>query len=105
MAVLLASADIKSLLDQFFAFIGLFGGSLGGLFLLGMFTKRATGRGAVVGAVIGAIVLFLVQSYTDTHVYLYAFVGVTTCFASGYISSLILGGSKSDTTGLTIFDL
>ena len=42
---------LKSLLEQFFAFIGLFGGSLGGLFLLGMFTKRATGRGAFTGAV------------------------------------------------------
>ncbi|MBN1154398.1 sodium/solute symporter [candidate division KSB1 bacterium] len=104
-AVSLASADIKSLLDQFFAFIGLFGGSLGGLFLLGMFTKRATGRGAFTGAIIGAIVLYLVQSYTDTHVYLYAFVGVTACFIGGYVSSLILGGAKSDISGLTVYDL
>jgi len=102
-ALLLASADIKSLLDQFFAFIGLFGGSLGGLFLLGMFTKRATGRGAVMGAIIGAIVLYMVQAYTDTHVYLYAFVGVTTCFFSGYLISLMLGGPKPDIEGLTVF--
>jgi SSS family transporter len=104
-AVLLATADIKSLLDQFFAFIGLFGGSLGGLFLLGMFTKRATGRGAVMGAIIGAIVLYLVQAYTATHVYLYAFVGVSTCFITGYLISLVLGGAKSHIDGLTIFTI
>ncbi|MCA9732395.1 MAG: sodium/solute symporter [Deferribacteres bacterium] len=104
-AVLLASADIKSLLEQFFAFIGLFGGSLGGLFLLGMFTKRATGRGAFTGAIIGVIVLYLVQSYTDTHLYLYTFVGVSACFVGGYVSSLLLGGAKSDISGLTVFDL
>lgn len=103
--MLLASADIKSLLEQFFAFIGLFGGSLGGLFLLGMFTKRATGRGAFTGAIIGVIVLYLVQSYTDTHLYLYTFVGVSACFVGGYVSSLLLGGAKSDISGLTVFDL
>ncbi|MBN1466360.1 sodium:solute symporter, partial [candidate division KSB1 bacterium] len=104
-AVLLASADISSLLDQFFAFIGLFGGSLGGLFLLGMFTKRATGRGAFAGAIIGAVALYLVQSYTDTHVYLYAFVGIAACFIGGYVSSLLLGGVSADISGLTIYDL
>ena len=104
-AVLLATADIKSLLDQFFAFIGLFGGSLGGLFVLGMFTKRATGRGAVVGAIIGASVLYLVQSFTDTHLYLYGFVGVASCFISGYLFSLLPGGHKPDIAGLTIFTI
>jgi Na+/proline symporter len=104
-AVLLGTADIKSLLDQFFAFIGLFGGSLGGLFLLGLFTKRATGRGAFTGAIIGAAILYIVQSYTDTHLYLYAFVGVTSCFIAGYLSSLLIGGPKSSTSGLTIFEL
>jgi SSS family transporter len=104
-ALLLASADIKSLLDQFFAFIGLFGGSLGGLFLLGMFTKRASGKGAVIGAVIGAIVLYMVQAHTATHVYLYAFVGITSCFLSGYIISLFLRGPEPNIEGLTIFTL
>ncbi|MBN1561384.1 sodium/solute symporter [candidate division KSB1 bacterium] len=104
-AISLASADIRSLLDQFFAFIGLFGGSLGGLFLLGMFTRRATGRGAFAGAIIGAVALYLVQSKTDTHVYLYAFVGIAACFIGGYVSSLLLGGATSNIDGLTIYDL
>lgn len=104
-AVLLATADIKSLLDQFFAFIGLFGGSLGGLFLLGLFTTRTSGAAAVIGAIVGAVVLYLVQMYTQTHVYLYAFVGVTSCFISGYLASWLVGKNCKDIDGLTIFAL
>jgi Na+/proline symporter len=102
---MLAGSDIKSLLEQFFAFIGLFGGSLGGLFLLGIFTTRANSRGAVIGAVSGALALYLVQTYTDTHVYLYAFVGVFSCFVSGYLASLLTGSSKQSVQGLTVFTL
>jgi len=104
LAVMLAGSDIKSLLEQFFAFIGLFGGSLGGLFLLGIFTTRTNSRGAVTGAASGAVVLYLVQTYTDTHVYLYAFVGVASCFVSGYLASLLSGKPKQSLSGLTVFN-
>jgi len=105
LALIFASADIKSLLDQFFAILGLFGGALGGIFLLGMFTKRARGRGAVIGAIIGAISLFFVSRYTDTHVYLYAAIGILITMVSGWILSLIIPDEKKDITGLTVYDL
>ena len=105
LALVFASADIKSLLDQFFAVLGLFGGALGGLFLLGMFTRKAHGRGAVAGAVIGAIVLFIVSRFTQTHVYLYAAIGIVTTMSSGWVLSLILPSAEKDIAGLTVFDL
>lgn len=104
-ALVFAAADIKSLLDQFFAIIGLFGGALGGMFLLGMFTRRANGRGAVAGAVIGAITLFFVSNFTDTHVYLYAAIGIVSTMLSGWIISLLVKSDNKDISGLTIFDL
>lgn len=48
--LLLASYEVQSLWDLFLEMIGLFGGSLAGLFALGIFTRRAHGAGALVGA-------------------------------------------------------
>ena len=103
-ALVFASADIKSLLDQFFAVLGLFGGALGGMFLLGMFTKRANATGALTGAIMGAIVLFFVSTFTNTHVYLYAAIGVTTTMVIGWVVSLFSKQNK-DISGLTVWDL
>jgi solute:Na+ symporter, SSS family len=104
-ALLFSSADIKSLFESFITVIGLFGGSLGGLFLLGMFTRRANGSGAVVGALVGAVVLYLVKTYTATHLYLYAFIGITTCFSVGYLVSLCIPAAPRPLRGLTIFTI
>jgi len=105
LALVFASADIKSLLDQFFAVLGLFGGALGGMFLLGMFTRRAHGKGAVAGAIIGAITLFFVSNYTETHVYLYAAIGIVSTMISGWTLSLILKDDEKNINGLTVYDL
>jgi len=105
MALVFASADIKSLLDQFFAVLGLFGGALGGMFLLGMFTRRANGTGAVVGAIIGALTLYFVSTFTDTHVYLYAAIGVVSTMLSGWVVSIFTRVKTNELTGLTVYDL
>ena len=104
-ALLFSSADIKSLFESFITVIGLFGGSLGGLFLLGMFTRRANGPGAVVGALVGAFVLYLVKTYTATHLYLFAFVGITSSFTVGYFVSIFVPVAPRPLQGLTIFTL
>ncbi len=102
-ALLFASANVKSLFEQFVAVLGLFGGSLGGLFLLGMFTRKANGPGAMIGAVVAAVVLYLVKTFTATHLYLYAFVGVTTCFIVGYFASGLFPAGGKSLQGLTIY--
>jgi Na+/proline symporter len=58
------------------------------VFILGIFFKHANARGAWAGIAASAIVLFLVQRLTETHVYLYALVGITVCVGFGYIASL-----------------
>jgi Na+/proline symporter len=104
-ALLFASSDIKSLWDEFMKILGLFGGSMCGLFCLGIFTKRANGPGAIIGAFTGAAVLLLVQQYTNVHLLLYAFVGIATCCVSGYIASLGFDVSRKSITNLTIYTL
>ena len=103
LALLFASADIKSLWESFMSVLGLFGGSMCGLFLLGMFTRRVGSISAILGAVIGAVTLFMVKMYTGTSVLLFATIGIAACVLSGYILSFVLSEKKKDLAGLTIF--
>jgi SSS family transporter len=105
LAMLFASADIKSLWDQFMTILGLLGGSMCGLFCLGIFTKRAHASGAMAGAISGAAVLWAVQRFTETHLLLYAAVGVGASFATGYLASLMLPGGRRSIQGLTIYTI
>ena len=101
-ALMFALADIKSMWDSFLKVIGLFGGPMSGLFILGIFFKRAHGRGAVLGALTSAAGIALVQAYTQVSFILYAFVGIVGCVVMGYLFSLILPSPKKDIDGLTI---
>ena len=94
-AVLLALGDVRFIWDAYIRLLGLFGGSLAGLFALAIFTKRASGAGALIGAVCSVFVLYLFQSRTNAHPFLYAGVGIVSCFAIGYAASLILPRKQS----------
>ena len=95
--------EIRSLLDTFFMVIGLFMGVLGGLFVLGMLTRRANAIGAISGALIGVVVMFTLWKTGAVNGYLYTFCGITSCFVTGYIISWLTPASKADISKLTVF--
>jgi Na+/proline symporter len=98
--------EIKSLFDSFIKVIGLFMGVLGGLFMLGVVTRRAHGRGALLGALMGTAVMFYLWKFTAVNGYIYSFAGITTCFVTGYLSSLLLREEElQDLNGLTIYTI
>lgn len=101
-ALVFINPEIKSLFDEFLKVIGLFMGVLGGLFVLGVTTTRATGAGALLGAVVGAATMFSLWKYTKVTGYIYTTSGITTCFVVGYLSSLVMGEKSRDLTGLTL---
>ncbi len=92
----------RSLFDSFIKVIGLFMGVLGGLFALGILTRRATGWGSLLGALAGAAVMALLPVYTAISGYLFAFIGITTCFTVGYTASLLFPSDSHSIDGLTI---
>lgn len=94
-ALLMASMNIQSLWDQFQLYVGLFAGGLGGLFLLGMTTKRAHGRGAVVGLILSGIIQYYLTNYTHMHVLLFSATGFVSCYVLSYIFSLIIPNRKT----------
>ena len=104
MAILLLFFNIQSMFDLIVRFAGLFGGAMAGLFVLGIFSKRASGIGALSGAILSGLILLLVQSYTAVHFMLYGAVGLIGCVAGGYLISLLFPNQKS-IEGLTIFTL
>ena len=104
-ALIMASCEIKSLMDQFTRILGLFGGGLAGLFILGAFSRRAHGVGALIAALITTVILFVVQTYTSIHFFVYGTIGLFSCYILGVIFSLIIPAPSPNIEGLTIHSL
>jgi len=94
MALALATFDIVSLWDQFNFFLGLLTSGLGGLFMMGIFTRRIGTKAAFTGFAGSIAVLIICQSYTHISVVLYGFIGLISCFIIGWLSSFIYGYNK-----------
>jgi SSS family transporter len=103
-AMLIGSLDIKYIFDVFQEVLGLIGGSLAGVFVLAIFTRRATGVGAVAGLFVGAAVPWLIKTtgVIAVHPYLYGGIGVVSCVATGLVFSLF-GGKERPLDGLTLW--
>lgn len=87
-AFLMATWNIASLWDEFNKILGLILGSMGGLFMLGMLTKRANSKGAIIGIVASIIVQLFVARFQTFHLLLYTASGFISCFVIGYLASL-----------------
>lgn len=100
-AQMLATFEIKFVLDLFLATLGLLGGGLAGVFALGMFTRRANATGVLVGAVVSLGVLLYIRAETNVSGLAYAGIGTLTCCVVGYLASLVMPGAAT-IEGLTI---
>lgn len=102
-AVVLAQVEVRSLWETFIAVIGLFGGTISGLFLLGVFSRRAHGTGALVGAIASALVVGYTYVNNLTVFWLYSVIGVASCVILGWVASLLLPGPRMAPDGLTVY--
>ena len=103
-AFLVSKQDAKSLWDLILLFMALFGSSLAGVFLLGVFTRRANSLGVFSGVIASVAMLVLIKRIivSPVHGVLTAAVGVLTCVIVGYIVSLIFPTTKRTMEGLTL---
>jgi len=102
LALMMATWEIVSLWDQFIEILGLLIGSFGGLFLLGIITKRANGAGALIGIITSVLIQIWIDQNHIVHGLLYVATGSLTCFIVGYIASLFFPKSKKEITNLTV---
>ncbi len=103
-AIAMTFFDINSVWDIILEFAGLFTGAMTGVFLLGIFSTRANGKGAIVGALSSAAILLYVKTFTPLNFFLYSGVGIISCVLIGYLSSFMFRSTKS-TEGLTIYSV
>ncbi len=92
-AIWMAKANIESAFKTFNTLIGLTAGPLGGLFALGIFSRRATGGGAFAGALLGfATVCTLHFSPAPVTGLLFGFVGFAVSFIAGRLLGMVIPG-------------
>ncbi|WP_432799634.1 sodium:solute symporter family transporter [Poriferisphaera sp. WC338] len=94
-AVLLAASDIQSLFELFQAFLGVLCGSLAGVFVLAIFSRRTNATGALLGAIVGSALPLIAQAISNTSPYLFGAIGVVATVITGYLFSLILPGKAN----------
>jgi SSS family solute:Na+ symporter len=93
-ALLMAAWNIPSLWDQFNMLVGLFTGGTAGIFLLGMFSRRANGPGVVCGLIASALLQYFMKNYTTVHLFVFAVTGLVSSLVLGYIFSLLFTPDK-----------
>lgn len=69
--------------------VGLFGGTVSGLFALGLFVRRANGVGAIAGGVASAAAVGWVFAKKLAVFGFYPIVGVVVCVVVGALASLL----------------
>ena len=99
-AILMAMADIQSLLDYFNTILGLLSGGIGALFLMGIFFDRIGSTAAIIGFLSGTLTVFLLHFYSSVSFLLFGAINlaVSVIVALGY--SLIFPQQKKQ-EGLT----
>ena len=87
---MMATWNVQSLWDEFNKILGIILGSMGGLFLLGMLTKRANSVGALCGMIGSFVIQFIFLQNQTIHLLLYTATGFVSCFVIGYLTSLLV---------------
>jgi SSS family transporter len=105
MALWLLSLPMPTLWETFTRIMALLGGGFGGVFILGMFTRRTHEIGAVIGVIVSCFVAYFIQfSELDIHWSGLGLLITLSCIVFGYFSSLIIPWKRKDLTGLTVWD-
>jgi SSS family transporter len=106
MAIYFHLSGSTSMWDSFISLIGLIGGPMAGLFLLGIFTRRASGTSAVIAAVVGiSLSMYLKFGDVPIHGKLFGGIGIATTVLLGYLLGFVVRGDETKTQGLTIYSL
>ena len=90
-AVAFYVSGVGQILKASSAFLGLFGGPVLAIFLLGMFTRRASFRGWLIGMLVAVPTTLWVQQGTNVHFIYYFPFCFGLCAGVGYVASLLLG--------------
>ena len=94
--VALRAGQLGSAIEVVNRFGSYFYGSILGVFLLAVVTRRASARGAFYGLMIGMAAVFAASRYTAIHFLWYNVVGAVTVFVSGLAITVLFGGAPRE---------
>lgn len=97
-ALYLSTLETRSIFESFLTFLNLVGGGVGGVFALGVMTKRANSIGTLIGAIVSAIVVVYVWKATAIHGLAYGAIGFSTSVIVGYLVSMVTGKPSAEPT-------
>ena len=99
LSIVIYQTGIKSIIDASNKYLGFFGGALLGLFMLGIFTKRAKALPTILGGIASVGIIFMLDhwnkadgtgtTYNLIHPYMYLILSCVTTMVLGYLGSLI----------------
>ena len=89
-SMVLANGEIKSAYEWFNSFMGLVLGVLAGIFVLGVFSKKANKYGAYAGLITSSIVVIILK-YSNSWVssWAYSLISIVISLVIGYVISLL----------------
>jgi solute:Na+ symporter, SSS family len=85
------SRGIKSVLEAGLTIASITYGSMLGVFLLGVLTKRANERGSIIGMALGLVSMLAIWYFNVIAFTWYVLIGTTITFSTGYAASLWFG--------------
>jgi SSS family solute:Na+ symporter len=104
-ALLLARTGLLSIWDLALMITGIILAPVSGIFVLGIFTRRANSFGIWVGTVASILANVYAKLYLNLHSLAFLTVGVFTCIVVGYLASFLAPKSRNQLDGLTVFTL
>ena len=104
-ALYMATMNVRSMFKTWNLVCALLGGGFIGIYILGMFTRRASGPGVIIGALVSIVTTIAITKYSPLHWVFYGPAAVLSCLVVGYVASLILPGHPKPLKGLTVFDM
>lgn len=107
MAILFVVANVFDIFSTYVSILGMFMGVLCGMFMLGMFTRRANLVGCLAGAFLTSLIMLWIKfrSGLGIHGYIYPAISVTLCVIIGYLISVVTPVKRKDDTGLTVYTM
>jgi len=105
-ALLLAhTSTLQSIWDLFLMIMGMVLAPITGIFVLGIFTRRANNFGVWVGTAASVAANYYAKIHLDLHAAVYLSFGVFTCIVVGYLASYLAPKHARNLDGLTVFTL
>ncbi|KAA9300142.1 MULTISPECIES: sodium:solute symporter [Aerococcus] len=108
-SIILAHSEIVSAYEWFNSFMGLVLGVLGGVFILGAFSKRANKYGAYAALIVSSIVMICVKYVlpADTvSIWAYSLISIAVSLVVGYLVSLVFKTDQAQAPKYTtVYDI